>query len=196
MKLDWLLDRRPIVVALAGPNGAGKSSYFKTQLSGAALPFVNADVLAEALNLDAYAASGLADDLRRKLVVRRESFVFETVFSDPVGDKLEFLKSTEKAGYFVFLIFIGIASPELSGDRVEMRVSQGGHDVPEDKLVERYPRTMKNLKRAFVEIANVWVYDHSDLDVGYRLVATRENGRDVELHGSTPDWLQALLPGD
>jgi len=194
VKLDRMLDRRPIVVALAGPNGAGKSSYFKTHLSQAALNFVNADVLAATWNLDAYAASGLADDLRRKLVARHESFVFETVFSDPVGDKLEFLKSVEKAGYFVFLIFIGINSPELSGDRVEMRVSQGGHDVPEDKLVERYPRIMKNLKRALVEIANVWVYDHSDLDVGYRLVATRENGKGIELHEPTPEWLRPLLP--
>ena len=196
MSLDSLLDRRPIVVALAGPNGAGKSSYFKTHLSEATLPFVNADVLAEALNLDAYAASGLADDLRRKLVARRESFVFETVFSDPVGDKLDFLKSVEKAGYSVFLIFIGIASSEISGDRVEMRVSQGGHNVPAEKLRDRYPRVMANLKRALVEIANVWVYDHSDLSVGYRLVATRQDGRKVELHGSTPDWLRALLPGD
>jgi len=192
--LDRLLDRRPIVVALAGPNGAGKSSYFKMHLSEAALNFVNADVLAETWNLDAYAASGLADDLRRKLVARRESFVFETVFSDPVGDKLEFLKSVEKAGYCVILIFIGIASPELSGDRVEMRVSQGGHDVPTEKVRERYPRIMRNLKRALVEIANVWVYDHSDLDVGYRLVATREGGRAVELHGPTPEWLRTLLP--
>jgi predicted ABC-type ATPase len=196
LTLDRLLDRRPIVVALAGPNGAGKSSYFKTHLPEAALNFVNADVLAETWNLDPYAASGLADDLRRKSVARRESFIFETVFSDPVGDKLEFLKRAEKAGYFVFLIFIGIADPDISGDRVAMCVSQGGHNVPEGKLKERYPRIMSNLKRALVEIANVWVYDHTDLDVGYRLVATRENGRDVELHGPTPDWLRSLLPGD
>ncbi len=155
---------------------------------------MNADVLAEAWNLDPYAASGLADDLRRKLVARRESFVFETVFSDPVGDKLEFLKCVEKAGYVVILIFIGIADPDISGDRVAMRVSQGGHDVPAEKLRERYPRIMSNLKRALVEIANVSVYDHSDLDVGYRLVATRENAQQVELNGPTPDWLRILLP--
>jgi predicted ABC-type ATPase len=192
--LDRLFDRRPILVAIAGPNGAGKSSFFENHLAAAALNFVNADVLAQSLNIDAYAAAGLADDLRRQLVSRRESFVFETVFSDPVGDKIEFLKETEKAGYFVLLIFIGINDPEISGDRVAMRVSQGGHDVPEGKLIERYPRIMNNLKRALVEISNVCVYDHSDLDVGYRLVATREDGRDVELHGSTPKWLKVVLP--
>ena len=194
MNLRQLLDRRPILVAIAGPNGAGKSSYYETHLSAACLDFVNADVLAESLKIDAYAASSLADDLRRQMVDRRESFVFETVFSDPVGDKLEFLKSVEKAGYVVFLIFIGLDNPEISGDRVAMRVSQGGHDVPGEKLVERYPRIMSNLRRALVEIANVWVYDHSDLDVGYRLVATRESGQAVELHGPTPEWLRPLLP--
>jgi predicted ABC-type ATPase len=194
VKLERLLDRRPILVAIAGPNGAGKSSYFHTHLAESGLDFVNADVLAESLSLDAYAAANLADAIRRRLVLRRESFVFETVLSDPVSDKLEFLKGAEKAGYVVLRIFIGIADPDLSSDRVAMRVSQGGHDVPEGKLKERYPRIMANLQRALVEIANVWVYDHSDLELGYRLVATRENGQDVDLHGRVPEWLSALLP--
>jgi predicted ABC-type ATPase len=192
--LNRLLDRRPILVALAGPNGAGKSSFFETHLATAGLNFVNADVLAVALSLDAYAASSLADDLRRQLLRRRESFVFETVFSDPVGDKIAFLKEAESAGYTVFLIFIGVDDPEISSDRVAMRVSQGGHDVPEEKLKERYPRIMANLKRALQEISNVWVYDHSDLDAGYRLVATREKGQEIRLREPVPEWLRRLLP--
>ena len=193
MNFQHLLDQRPILIAIAGPNGAGKSSFFQTHLAEAGLDFVNADILAERLSLGAYAAASLADDIRRNLVQRRESFVFETVLSDPVGDKLEFLKSAEAAGYVVLLVFIGISDPEISSDRVAMRVSQGGHDVPEEKLKERYPRILSNLKRGFVEIANVWVYDHSDLELGYRLVATREGGQQVKLHGSTPGWLSPLL---
>jgi predicted ABC-type ATPase len=196
MGLKPLLERRPIAVALAGPNGAGKSTFYDGILANTGLYFVNADALALSIGTDAYEAADLANELRRQLVEQRASFIFETVFSDPVGDKLDFLKETEKAGYTVLLIFFGIAAPEISDLRVTIRASQGGHDVPRNKLVERYPRTMKNLKRALVEIANVWVYDHSDLDMGYKLVATRENGRVVELHGPTPDWLRALLPGD
>lgn len=195
MGLKPLLERRPIAVALAGPNGAGKSTFFDGILANAGLYFVNADVLALSVGIEAYRAAELADKLRRQLVEQRASFIFETVFSDPVGDKLDFLKKAEKAGYTVILIFIGISAPEISDLRVTMRASQGGHDIPRNKLLERYPRTMKNLKKALVEIANVWVYDHSDLDAGYRLVATRENRRKVELHGQTPDWLLALLPG-
>lgn len=194
MGLNSLLDRRPIVVALAGPNGAGKSTYFDGILARTGLYFVNADVLALTLGMNPYAAAGLADTLRRQLVEQRESFIFETVFSDPVGDKLRFLLDAEREDYTVLLIFIGIAGPEISEDRVAMRVSQGGHDVPKDKLVERFPRIMDNLKRALAELSNVWVYDHSDLKQGYRLVAKRENGQGIKLRKPIPEWLRPLLP--
>lgn len=194
MGMKPLLDRRPIVVALAGPNGAGKSTFFEAHLAKTGLYFVNADVLALSLGMNPYSAAGLADTLRRQLVERRESFIFETVFSDPVGDKLEFLKDPERAGYTVVLIFIGLSAPEISDERVAMRASSGGHDVPREKLIERFPRTLKNLKRALAELSNVWVYDHSDLDRGYRLVATMENGQAIELKKPTPKWFQSLLP--
>lgn len=195
MGLKPLLDGRPIVVALAGPNGAGKSTFFQANLTRTGLYFVNADVMALTMGMNPYAAAGLADTLRRQLIEQRESFIFETVFSDPIGDKLEFLKNAEKTGYTVLLIFIGIAGPEISDERVAMRASSGGHDVPREKLIERFPRTMNNLKRALVELSNVYVYDHSDLNRGYRLVATVENGCRPVLHGLTPDWLRKLLPG-
>jgi predicted ABC-type ATPase len=195
LDLDVLLETRPIVVALAGPNGAGKSTFFDAFLSRTGLYFVNADVLALSLGIDPYQAAGLADKLRHQLLDQRESFIFETVFSDPVGDKLEFLKEAERAGFTVLLIFIGISTPELSEVRVDIRAAAGGHDVPAQKLRERFPRTMSNLKKALFEISNVLVYDHSDLDIGYRLVATRENGQKIKLHPPTPAWLRPLLPG-
>ena len=191
--LTALLSRRPLLIALAGPNGAGKSTFYEAQLADLELPFVNADVLALTSGVDAYQAAKMADQLRRRMIAERQSFIFETVFSDPVGDKLEFLKQAENAGYAVLLIFIGLAAPSLSDTRVAMRVSQGGHDVPPDKLIERYPRVMQNLRRALVEISNVRAYDNSDLSSPYRLVATREEGSSVVLHGTAPEWLRSLL---
>jgi predicted ABC-type ATPase len=188
------LDRRPIVVALAGPNGAGKSTFFDSHLARTGLRFVNADVLALSLGMDPYTAAKHADAVRRELVELHESFIFETVFSDPVGDKLNFLKETERAGYTVLLIFIGISGPEISDDRVTMRVLQGGHDVPADKIRERYPRVMSNLKRALAELSNIRVYDNGDLQRPYRLVAIKENGQRIELYEPTPEWLLAVLP--
>ena len=192
--MSQFLNQRPIVVALAGPNGAGKTTFYRTYLRPSGLRFVNADVLALELGVDPYKAAKLADDLRRQLIAQRESFIFETVFSDPVGDKLSFMKEVEQSGYTVVLFFVGIENHEVSDQRVAMRVLKGGHDVPADKIIERYPRVMSNLKRALVELAHVRVYDISDLKTPYRLVAVRENGRKIEVLEPTPEWLRALLP--
>ncbi len=188
----WL-DERPIIVALAGPNGAGKTTFYHAHLKPAALRFINADVLARGLNLEPYAAARLADALRRELVRLRESFVFETVFSDPVGDKLTFLKEAAAAGYTVVLIYIGIAGPQVSEERVAMRVSQGGHDVPAEKLKSRFPRTLANLKAAIRELPHVLVFDNDDLRRPFRRIAVFERGRLVQSARSIPRWFKPFL---
>ena len=117
MKLPSALDRRPIIVVLAGPNGAGKSTFYHSHLESVGLRFINADTLALELGLDAYSAARVAGALRQELVRRRESFVVETVFSDPVGDKLNFLKDAVQSGCSVVVCFIGLASAALSEPR-------------------------------------------------------------------------------
>ena len=87
---------------------------------------MNADVLARELKIKPYDAAELANSIRRELIKQRESFVFETVFSDPVGDKLTFLKDAAADGYTVVLCFIGVSGPKGSEERVAMRVSQAG----------------------------------------------------------------------
>jgi predicted ABC-type ATPase len=131
--------------------------------------------------------------VRDALVVQRESYVFETVFSDPVGDKLEFLKRAPALGYTVVLCFIGLGSPELSGERVAMRVMQGGHDVPTEKLVARYPRTLENLRRAIRELAHVVVLDNSDLGRPGRKVAGVE-GAPLDVGEPLPPSLRGVAP--
>jgi predicted ABC-type ATPase len=188
------LDRRPIIVALAGPNGAGKTTFFHAHLQPAGLRFINADTLARELHLEAYAAIRVADALRREFVKQRESFVFETVFSDPVGEKLAFLKEAADSGYTVVLCFIGISGPGVSEQRVAMRLSQKGHDVPPEKLISRFPRTLANLRAALRELPHVWVFDNDDLRSPFRLVAVFEDGRSVKLQEPVPKWLRPLLP--
>lgn len=177
-RLPWL-EERPIVVAIAGPNGAGKTTFYHAHLKPAGLRFVNADVVSRELTIEPYEAARLAAELREALVASRESFVFETVFSDPVGDKLAFLQQTAAAGYTVVLCFIGISGSDVSETRVAMRVSQGGHDVPAAKLVARFPRTMANLRRAIAVLPHVLVFDNDDLARPFRLVAEFEGGKAI-----------------
>ena len=175
MKDFALLDRRPIVVALAGPNGAGKSTFYEAFLEPAGLLFVNVDDIARDLGVDSYEAARLAEASRATLFEQGESFIFETVLSDPVGAKVAFLGDVAQRGYTVVLLFVGVPA-DTSDERVALRVAKGGHDVPEDKIAARHPRTMRNLERAMRDLPHVLVYDNSDLAKPYQLLAEYEAG--------------------
>src|SRR4051812_47984107 len=91
-------------------------------------------------------------------------------------------------------IVVAIAGPDQSIERVAMRVSQGGHDVPDDKLRSRFPRTLANLRAAIAQLPHVLIYDNSDLTAAYRRVAVFEHGQPLELQEPIPEWLRPVLP--
>jgi predicted ABC-type ATPase len=179
LRFDFL-DKRPVIIALAGSNGAGKSTFYDSYLADGGLRFINADELSASLGMLPYDAAELAASIRRELVSQRESFIFETVLSDPVGEKVDQLASYEALGYTVVLIFIRIESPDESIKRVAMRASQGGHDVPDAKLRARFARTQANLQRAIQRLPHVIVYSNEDLSNPYQFVAYCENGQMIE----------------
>jgi predicted ABC-type ATPase len=192
-ELEDLLDQRPILVALVGPNAAGKTTFYHAHLKPAGLRFLNADEFARELEIDAYDAARVVTSLRHELVRQRESFVLGTVFSDPVGDELAFLREAAQSGYAVVLCFIGISNIESSEERVAMRVSQGGHDVPSEKLVSRFPRTLANLKAALRELPHVLIFDNDDLRSPFRRMAVFAQGRLVWSGKPMPKWLGSLV---
>jgi len=179
--MEWrsLLEARPVVVALAGSNGAGKSTFFHAHLADTGLRFVNADELAAEMGVGAYEAAELAASLRAGLVSQRESFVFETLLSDPVGAKVAELVETGRNGMHVVVVFIRVDSPETSKQRVAMRVMQGGHDVPDEKLEARFQRTLANLERAIKVLPVVIIFDNTDLARPFQLEAVYEKARRI-----------------
>jgi predicted ABC-type ATPase len=187
-----MTDERPVLIALAGPNGAGKTSFYYEHLADEGLRFVNADEIARESGASSDDAARVTNQVREQLLEQRESFIFETVFSDPVGDKVAFLKRAVERGYAVVVVFVGVDSAQTSALRVELRVAKGGHDVPEDKLAPRYERTMENLKRAVRELPRVIVYDNSDFEERHRKVAEFADSKCVEKVHRAPEWLMRL----
>ncbi len=123
-----------------------------------------------------------------------ESFCMETVFSDPAGEKVAFLREAMDAGYRVLLLFIGLASPELSQARVIERVAQGGHDVSDEKLFSRFPRTLSNLAALAARFVDeTRLYDNSDARNPYRLVGRLMRGQITERHAPIPAWASTVL---
>ena len=85
------------------------------------------------------------------------SFASETVFSHV--SKLELIKVAQRHGFVVVLLVVCMDDPERLRARVQQRVLEGGHHVPSDRILTRYPRTLKNLTQA-VRLADMaMLYD-------------------------------------
>lgn len=186
-----------LLIVLAGPNGAGKSTFYEEHLAPSGLPFVNADLLARGLGgvddeARARQAADLAEQERQFLLSERRSFITETVLSDPVGDKVARFAAARELGYFLDVHFIGIASPMLSLARVIDRVSRGGHDVPDDRIQARYPRTLQNLARLLDVADRLSIYDNSEVLRPHRLVALLEGGWLIAIADPQPTWLDEV----
>jgi len=112
----------------------------------------------------------IADFLRKKLLLENKKFSFETVFSH--SSKLELMKSAIKAGYKVYLYFVSTESPEINKYRVKkIRVEEGGHDVPEDKIESRYYRSLSFLYEAAQLSYHTFFFDNSRDGEGFKLFA-------------------------
>lgn len=92
---------------------------------------------------------------KRLVMAKQIPFAFETVFSHwverpdgTIESKADDILELQKAGYYVVLLFVGLASAALSTARVQTRRSQGGHAVPVHKLLDRFPRTQKAIGHA------------------------------------------------
>jgi len=183
----------PQLVMLAGPNGAGKSTFYARHLATSSLPFLNPDVFALQTGIDAKDAASILDASRDHMVARRLGFITETVFSDPVGAKLDLLRRAITAGYDVTLIFIGIDGPALSSLRIDQRVAEGGHDVPRDRLQRRYEASLTNLAQAITFVPTVQIYDNSFVETPHRLIATYHAGERTFVARDVPRWAKKIL---
>ncbi len=147
---------------IAGCNGAGKTTASFTILPQIldCEEYVNADEIAKGLSpfhpervpID---AGRLMLERISTLMQKRVTFAIETTLSTRYYDSL--IKKAHKAGYKVILLFFWLSSPEVAIKRVAKRVSEGGHNIPEDVIRRRYIAGIKNLFNIYSHIVDRWI---------------------------------------
>ena len=193
----------PVFHLLAGPNGAGKSTLYralvKDELIGADLEFVNAD-LYERDHLQhitdpqqrSQAARDWADTQRAARLAHGESFISETVFSHE--SKLALIEKAVAHGYVVALYVVALDDPQRLLARVQRRVREGGHDVPPEKILARYPRTLANLSKAVGLATVAYLYEARELEEGGpQMVAMCHAKKVTTFVEPLPQWVQGVL---
>lgn len=184
---------RPSLVVIAGPNGAGKSTLYDTRVASSfAGPFVNADLIQRNELRDpsmeaSYRAAEIASARRTELLEAGRSFATETVFSHP--SKLGIIADARARGYMVIVMHVGVEDPALSVARVQARVEDGGHDVPEDKIRDRYARGQALIRQAVLQADRGMVFDNSRLNDAPQLVLLFSFGRLVQVQPLLPGWV-------
>lgn len=185
-------DNRPTLVILAGPNGAGKSTLYETRVAPVLnVPFINADnIQRDELNESnveaAYKAARIAAERREQFLTERKSFATETVFSHP--SKLDMITQASDLNYRIYLLHIGVSTPGLSVARVAERVKEGGHSVPEHKIVARYERNGPLICQAAMVCDVAHVYDNSTLNTPPTHILSFKNGKVRFSMPNLPDW--------
>lgn len=114
----------------------------------------------------------------QELLNKEETFAIETTLSTRAYRNL--VLQAQAKGYRVELVFFYLPSPQLAIRRIAHRVKNGGHHVPDDVVVRRYYRGIKNLKEIFIPIVDHWdIYRYEGN--AYVLLATGNKGETCDL---------------
>ncbi|MEX5214691.1 MAG: zeta toxin family protein [Nitrospiraceae bacterium] len=201
--------RRPRIHVLAGVNGAGKSSIGGAAVRQAGGEYFNPDEAARALREFAPALTQAQANsaawrqgvrLLTRAIDERLDFTFETTLGGHTITNL--LAQAAEQGIEVHVWYMGLSSLALHIERVQARVSQGGHDIPGDAVHRRYEHSRLNLISLLPHLTTLKVYDNSvDADpvAGHAptptLVLHIERGKILGPSDltPTPDWARPIV---
>ena len=139
----------PALYIIAGPNGAGKTTASKTLLPEVFNTdiFINADIIAAELNpgnpksVAIKAARIMLEKIQQTLSAGK-TFAIETTLA--ARSYLNLIKKAQLLEYEVVLYFFYLPSAEMAKERVKLRISEGGHNIPPDVIERRYTSGLLN----------------------------------------------------
>jgi len=185
----------PTFTVVAGANGAGKSTL--TRLGREAFQksaVLDPDAIAKSLQTTAESGGSVIDAGREvlriaeELLAANQSFLVETTLSG--NTYLRMMNRAKTLGYLVRLLYVGTDDVSINLRRVRQRVVDGGHDVPEEDQLRRYPRSLANFKRAFALADEALVFNNST-SLGHVRIAEKTKDS-VAILGDVPEWAAFL----
>lgn len=191
---------RPILWIVAGPNGSGKSTlYNRTDIHdwGGSVWIINPDLLTakivegESCTLE---AANLAAVQRIEAWLDASIEVYQTIGVETVLSSPKYRRLVDHAqsrGFEVRMIFVMLTSARLQLVRIRNRVAEGGHDVPEDKVIARRARSFEQLAWFLPRVDECLIFDNSTGEP--ELVAAKEAGGPIRQFGLLPSDLDAAL---
>ncbi len=142
------------------------------------------------LAINSYLSAILADFLRHKFLEAHQSFTFETVMSS--ADKIALLKKAQALGFRTYLYYVSTDDPQINIARVAHRVRMGGHNVPTDKIISRYYRSLDLLYEAIRYTDRTYLFDNSGETK--RWVASITDGKIIDIQSaSLPEWFRKYI---
>jgi len=177
---------------IAGCNGAGKTTASYTILPEIldCKEFVNADEIAKGISpfqpeTAAIEAGRLMLNRMHKLLGSGETFAFETTLS--ARSYLQFIDRAKQLNYRVSCLFFWLNSAELAVSRIETRVKEGGHHIPEDIIRRRYKKGLENFFSLFLPKVDNWLFINNSGD-HYEIIA--EGTSDEKTVHNVKQWDQ------
>lgn len=149
----------PQLILVGGSNGSGKTTLAKRMVEQYGFRYLGADEFAYQLNPhDVESVEGQAARLFihaiNESINNQESIIVESTLAGLI--LVKHIKRARQNGYKVCCVYIYLDSVEISLQRVKLRVSQGGHNVPEDAVRRRFPRSRINFWNLYRPICHLW----------------------------------------
>jgi len=199
----------PRLFVLAGVNGAGKSSVGGAMFRANGADYFNPDEAAKSLmaanpGLTQTQANSAAwhrgKELLERAIQRRLDFALETTLGAGTMPKL--LEGAAAQGFEIYVWYVGLESVEQHLARVQARVREGGHDIPEADVRRRFTHSRLNLIRLLPMLTGLRMYDNSaeanpakQLAPRPVLVLHMERGKIVgpDDLSATPSWAKPVV---
>ena len=176
----------PNLYIISGCNGAGKTTASFTILPEmlGCKEFVNADEIARGLSpfqpeSVSFQAGRIMIERIEELIALEVDFGFETTLT--TLSYVNTIKFAKEKGYTITLIYFWLDNVNLAIERVKLRVSEGGHDIPEEVIKRRYFRGMTNLTAKFINICDYWIVINNS-GRPFNFVAEGQGAEGLKIH--------------